>query len=80
MRVHPAPALLQRRTSPVAPVAPVARGSLGERPDPRERRERPVREPIVVHVPVPRGPCGAPAAVREAYRLESPRRAVDLYL
>lgn len=33
-----------------------------------------------MHVPVPLGPGGASAAVRDAYRLESPRGVVDLYL
>jgi len=50
---------------------------------PRERRgsgRQGHREPIVVHVPVPLGPGGASCAVRDAYRLESDRRAVDVYL
>lgn len=38
------------------------------------------QEPIVVHVPMPRGPSDRSSAIRDAYRLERDRPAVDLYL
>lgn len=62
---------------PRAAVEPVVGVAPRERRDPDRQRRR---EPIVVHVPVPLGPGGASAAVRDAYRLESPRGVVDLYL
>ena len=80
--VRPAPRP-QLAVEPVAGAVPGERRDAGGRsPQGHQGQEsrRGHREPIVVHVPMPRGRSDRSAAVRAAYRLVSDRRAVDLYL
>ncbi|MBI2244642.1 MAG: hypothetical protein HYU55_12120 [Nocardioides sp.] len=78
--------LVRPTPRPQLAVEPVAGAVPGERRDAGRQGHRGHRgnpghqEPIVVHVPMPRGPSDRSSAIRDAYRLERDRPAVDLYL